>query len=367
MLVERGGTGLGPGPAPGELPAPHAVHQDGQVLGGGAAAAAHQGEPELGGERLVRVGELAGGQRVVGAVGGEHRQPGVGHAGERDGRVARQVAQVLAHLPGAGGAVEPDQADAERFQRGERGADLAAEQHGAGGLDGHLGDQREVAGVRRHRPPGADDRRLRLQQVLAGLDHDRVHPAAQQAGHVALVGVAQVGEADMAEGRQLGAGTDRAEHPPGAAFGAGGVGGRAGDPRPGLGQLLDPRLEPVFTQVAEVRAERVGGDAVHPGSKVGVVDGPHDVRPGEVEDLVAALMAVEVAEGDGAGLEHGAHGPVGHDHPLVQCGSQLAGRLPGRAVTRRHRAPILTAADGPPASPGGPHGPPGYPAIMREP
>src|SRR5215469_5218836 len=104
----------------------------------------------------------------------------------------------------------------------------------------------------------------------------------------------------MAEGGQLGAGTDRAEHPPWAPSAAGGVGGLAGDPRPGLGQLLDPRLEPVFTQVAEVRAERVGGDAVHPGGQVGVVDGAHDVRPGEVEDLVAALMTVEVAEGDGA-------------------------------------------------------------------
>ena len=352
MLVERGDPGLGPWPPGGERPAPHPVNQRGQVLGGGAAAAAHQGEPELGGERLVRVSELAGGQRVVGAVGGEHRQARVGHAGDRDARMAGQIPQVLAHLPRAGGAVEPDQADAERFQGGERGTDLAAEQHRAGRLDGHVGDQRDVAGAgRRHRPPGADDRRLRLQQVLAGLDHDRVHPAAQQAGHVVLVGVAQVGEAGMAEGRQLGAGADRAEHPPGAAAGAGRVGGRAGDPGPGLGQLLGPLLDPVFPQVAEVGAERVGGDAVHPGREVGVVDGPDDVRPGEVEDLVAALMAVEVAEGDGAGLEHGAHGPVGHDDPPAQCGSQLAGRMPGRAVTCRHRAPILTAGDARPASP----------------
>jgi hypothetical protein len=111
----------------------------------------------------------------------------------------------------------------------------------------------------------------------------------------------------------------------------------------------------------------LGGDAVHPGRKVGVVDGPDDVRPGQVEDLVAALMAVEVAEGDGAGLEHGAHGPVGHDNPLAQGGSQLAGRMPGRAVTCRHRAPHSNGGERPPGATGGSHGPPGYPAIKREP
>ena len=107
------------------------LHHGGQVLRRGAAAAADQGQAELGGEPLVRVGQLGRGERVPGAVGGELRQAGVGHAGQRDARVAGQVAQVLAHLARPGRAVQPDQADAERLQRGERGADLAAQQHGA--------------------------------------------------------------------------------------------------------------------------------------------------------------------------------------------------------------------------------------------
>ena len=44
---------------------------------------------------------------------------------------------------------------------------------------------------RRHRPLGADDRRLGLQQVLAGLHQDRVGAAVDQAGDLLLVGVAQ--------------------------------------------------------------------------------------------------------------------------------------------------------------------------------
>jgi hypothetical protein len=91
-------------------------------------------------------------------------------------------AQVLAHLGRAGGAVQPDQVDAERLQRGQRRADLAAQQHRAGGLHGHVADDRHLAADLGHRPLRADHRRLGLQQVLAGLDDQRVGAAEDQAG-----------------------------------------------------------------------------------------------------------------------------------------------------------------------------------------
>ena len=109
-----------------------------QVLGRRAAAAADQGEPELLDELGVGLGELGRRQRVGRALLGQHGQPGVGHAGDRDAGVARQVAQVLAHLGRAGGAVQADRVDAQRLERGQRSADLRAEEHGAGGLDGDL-------------------------------------------------------------------------------------------------------------------------------------------------------------------------------------------------------------------------------------
>ena len=239
VLVERGHPGLGPGPARRHRPPAQPLHHRGQVLGRGTAAAAGQGQAELLGEHGVRVGQLGWAQRVPGAVGGQHRQPGVGHAGQRDARVPGQVAQVLAHLTRPGRAVQPDQGDAQRLQGGKRGADLAAQQHGAGGLDGHLGDERELGACRGHGPPRADDRGLGLEQVLAGLDDDRIGPAADQSGRAELVGVPQVGEPGVTQGRELRAWSHGAEHPA-RTPGRGPLAGRLpGDPGPGLGQLRD--------------------------------------------------------------------------------------------------------------------------------
>ena len=167
-------------------------------------------EAELAGEDVVRVGELGGRERVVRAVARQHRQAGVRHAGERDPRVPGEVAQVLAHLGRAGRAVEADAVDAERLERRERGADLAADQHRAGGLDGDLGEDGQVGARGRQRPLGTDDRGLGLQQVLRGLDQDGVDPALDEAADLLGVGVAQRGVGGVAERGQLGAGPDGA-------------------------------------------------------------------------------------------------------------------------------------------------------------
>ncbi len=123
---------------------PHPLHQPPQMLRRRAAAAAHQRQPVLPHERLLRVRQLGRGQRVVGAVLGQLGQAGVRHARQGDAGVARQVAQVLAHLGGAGRTVQADHVDAQRLQRGQGGADLGAEQHGAGGLHRHRHDQRNL-------------------------------------------------------------------------------------------------------------------------------------------------------------------------------------------------------------------------------
>src|SRR5947209_3565868 len=62
----------------------------------------------------------------------------------------REVAEVLAHLPRAGRAVQTEHVGSQRAQRGEGGADLGAEQHEAGGLDGDLQLDRHVAIGRLH-------------------------------------------------------------------------------------------------------------------------------------------------------------------------------------------------------------------------
>ena len=108
-------------------------------------------------------------------------RPGVGHHRHRDAGVVGQVAQVLAHLGGPGRAVQPDHVDAERLDRRQRRADLAAQQHGAGGFDGDVGDDRDMPAELGHRPARSQHRGLELQQVLAGLDEDRVGAALQHA------------------------------------------------------------------------------------------------------------------------------------------------------------------------------------------
>ena len=284
------------------------------------------------------VGELRRGQRVVRAVRGEHGQAGVRLTGNGDPGVRGQVAQVLAHLAGAGGAVQPDHVDAERLQRGQRRGDFAAEQHRPGGLDRDLRDDRGIRGHGPHRPVGADDGRLGLQQVLAGLDDQRVGAAAKQGLGVDLIAVAQLTERGVAEGGQLGARADRAEHPARAGRRGPAVRGGPGEPGGRLGQLGDPLRDAILAEVAQVGAERVGSDAIRARFEVSAVDPGHDVGPGYVQDLVAAFVAVEIVNGGVARLEHRAHGPICHHNSLGKGGPKRTHWPPTVGI---HRSPPL--------------------------
>ena len=79
---------------------------------------------------------------------------------------------MLAHLGRAGGAVEPDDVGAHGVEGRQGGADLGAQQHAAGRLDGDLDLDRDLPAGVGHGPPAADDGRLGLEQVLDGLDDE---------------------------------------------------------------------------------------------------------------------------------------------------------------------------------------------------
>ena len=226
----------------------------------------------------------------------KHGQSGVGHARQPDACVPGKVTQVLAHLGRAGGAVQSDEVDAERLESRKGGPDLRAEEHRAGRLDRHVDEDRKVGSRAGERPLGADDGRLGLQQVLGGLDEDGVDPADGHAGDLLVIGVAESGVGDVAERRQLGARADRADHPAGPLGRRPRVRGLPGDPGARLGQLEDPVADVVLAEVGEVGAEGVGLDAVDADLEIGVVNGADDVGPGDVQDLVAALVALEVLE-----------------------------------------------------------------------
>ena len=198
---------------PGEVGA--GLHHRGQVLRRGAAAAADHRDAQLAHELAVELGQLVGVEVVVHGPVDHRGQPGVGQAGHREGAVAGEVAERLEHLGRAGGAVEPDEVDAHGLEGAQGGTDLGAGQHGAGQFDGDLGLDGQVHAGRLHGPAGAVDGRLGLQEVEDRLDDDEVDAALDEGRGLLLVGVPQVGVADLAEGGELGAGADAAGHPPG--------------------------------------------------------------------------------------------------------------------------------------------------------
>ncbi len=93
-----------------------------------------------------------------------------------------------------------------------RGRDVGADQQRAGGLDRDLDHQRQALAGGGHRDPGAVDRGLGLERVLAGLAQDDVGAARDQARSLDAERLLQRPVGDVAERGQTGPGADRADH-----------------------------------------------------------------------------------------------------------------------------------------------------------
>jgi hypothetical protein len=258
-------------------------------------------------------------------------QAGVGQRRDGHAGMRAQVAEVLVHLRGAGGAVEPDDVGAHGVEGEEGGADLGAGQHAAGELDGDLHLDGHLALQGGHGPPAADHGRLHAEQVELRLDEEEVDATLEQAvGHL-LVGVAQLGEADVAEGRHLGAGADGAGHPPGSVGRGCRVGRLAGDLGGLQRQLVGPVGDVVLGEGDGEGAEAGGLDGVDADGEVLVVHGADEVGSGVHQDLVAALEGgpAEVVGGEVARLDPRAEGAVEDDDPFPGGVEEVhPGRLP---------------------------------------
>ncbi len=215
--------------------------------------------------------------------------------------------------------LRPIDVGAERRQRGQGGPDLGAEQHAAGGFDGDLHLQRDLAAGVGHGPAAADDGGLGLEEVLDRLDDEQVDPALEQPGGGLLVAVALAGEGDLPEGGDLGARAEGTRHP-------GTAGGRPGRPDRVTGearrcgrQLAGPRGEPVFGQHPGERPEAVGFDHVAADVEEGPVQVGDHVRPGVHQHLVAALEghAAEIVGTEVSQLQVGPDGSVEDHHALA--------------------------------------------------
>ena len=128
---------------------------------------------------------------------------------------------------GPGRAVQADDVGAHRVERGERRADLGADEHAAGRLDRHLDHQRHRPAGRRHRPAAPrSSAALPWRRSWTVSTRITSTPPSRSPVHLRHVVVAQVGERDVAERRELGARADRPDHEAGA------VGGRVRRRRP---------------------------------------------------------------------------------------------------------------------------------------
>ena len=166
MLVETRDTGVVVERAGCRSGGAKSVDHGLQVLWRRAAASTNQLQTELADKLLVRGREFGGGERIARPVGAEHRQTRVGHAHNGNPTQTRELPQMLAHLGRAGGAVEPDCVDAQRFERRQCGRDLAAHQHRAGQLDRYFDKQRQPDAQLRTRVLAPVDRGLCLEQIL---------------------------------------------------------------------------------------------------------------------------------------------------------------------------------------------------------
>ena len=348
---ERGGGGGQQRFAPRRFQPLDRFHNGAHVLVRGSAAAADDARAVLRYERPLRVRQPFGREVVDRLVVLDPGQSGVGRAEQAGRGVAREVAQRFVHEIGAGRAVEPDAVQIERGERGQRRADLAADQHLPGRLDRDGAEDRQrdaglAAGVL-----AGDDRRLALQEVVDGLDQQGVDAALDQAARLFEVAGVQLVEADLAERRQLGARAERADGEPRAGGGREAVGRPPRDAGGGGVDLPRPVAQSVLVQRDRGAAEGVGQHRARAGLEVAGVQRLDRVGAGEVEHLVAAIEPVEISVRERHRLQAGARRAVQHEHllvhPVQQPGARGVRHLIPQPTERSRRASVNSATNRP--------------------
>ena len=287
-----------------------------QVLGCRATTPADNLQAELVDKLFVPGGELRRGKRVARAIRAQHRQSRVWHHHDRNARLRTQLAKVLAHLLWTRRAVEPDHVDAEWLESGERCCNFRTEQHRAGCLHRHFDKEGKANTCVHHRLFAGVDCSLRLQDILRRFDEKCVDPACEEAPSLLGEGVFQVAVGGVAERGEFGPRPHRPQdpaHP--TVFGLVSFGAFPRDASACCCELFDAVVDAVIGEVGPVRAEGIRLDAVHADRKVAVVNAANEVRPRDVQNLVAALESLVVLQGGAEVLELGAHCTIGDDDP----------------------------------------------------
>jgi hypothetical protein len=307
------------------------------VVGGGAAAAADDAD----GEPLDHLAELLGHgvglEREDGEAADVNWDAGVRDDADGPSAVLAEVAGWLAHVLGAGRAVEADDVDGELLDDREGGGDVGPEEHPTGGVEGDRCLERDGPATLLADAEGGDDCRLELQDVLDGLHDEDITAAVDEASDLVEELLDDLLEPVLAEHRVLGGGqeaggADRAGHEAGLGDGGVGVGDAAGELGGGAVELVGAVAEAVLLELDEGAAEGVGLENVRAGLEEVGVDVFDDGGVDEDEVLVAALLAAVVLGGELSVEDGRAHGAVVDDDALADGIEEWAGHgaLPAR-------------------------------------
>ena len=298
------------------------------------------------------------------------REPRVRVGGDRPvGDPAKDV-EVLAELGGAEGAVEPDEDRVGVADAVPERLDGLARERPPGRVDDRAGDdEREAHAELLLQAPDREDRGLGVEGVEDRLDEEDVGAALEQAGGRLAVGRLELLPRGVPRGRVVDVRRERGR-PVGRPQRSGDVAG-AGRVRPlrfvgrGAGEagrrdvhLADDVVAQAVVGLGDAgRGERVGGDDVGPGGKVGRVRRLHGRRLRQAEEVVVAphvtrvigeARPAEVALAEAVALEHRPHRPVEDENPVReepgearQPGAARGGRSGRRDRRERRRGRIL--------------------------
>ena len=302
---------------PRRLPRDH-VGNGLDVRGGRATTSADNVEPALVDEAFeLRRQRIRGFQVLAVLV----REPGVGMARRADTHHLADGPQVVGHELRPCCAVETDREEVGmRDRRAKRLGGLPG-QHGAQRFNRPRDHGRDAASAFPPQPLDGDERRLDVARVVAGLEQQHIHAALQQGPRLLVEVLHQLRKGHPAGHRdRFGRRAHRAGDEAGFVRRGDLVGRLPREPRRNHVQLVGLVLQPVLGEHEPRATEGVGRDHVGARREVGAVDAHHEIGSGAHELLVAPLErgAAEVVGGELVLLEHGAHGPIEHEHTLLE-------------------------------------------------
>jgi hypothetical protein len=266
------------------------------------AAAADQASPELAGVRRELGEVLRRGVGVDDATAAQAREPDVRQRGQRRAAVRAHRLERGQRGVQAGAVVRADGGQAQRAQTGRRvGTGHACERLGAL-VEGQRGDDREARD-----PAHSLDCGLELVQVVEGLDHEQVDPAAVEQGCLLCE---QLGSLRRRDGQVA----ERADRPGDEDVPARHLARLARQLHARAVDPLELLLEVELRQLAPVGTEGVRLDQVGPGADEARVQGHDALRSAQI-----GLFRTAQAR-HGAGHEHAHAAVADDDRALLETG-----------------------------------------------